>query len=161
MISDGWPAHGRNARLCTQHQSLALRGCFSRSLQRLFTFVHLSDPPCRCVSCQLRCSMKALVFVSEQQLLMIQTSLACFTAEEQAAIESAPSTTAVARQYDALIRRHGPFGPIRHPPPFHEHTSHIGCTLSPGNLAAFPPIHRTCQVLASSGSSRTGQDGYP
>ncbi|KAK0190377.1 hypothetical protein F5146DRAFT_551519 [Armillaria mellea] len=34
---------------------------------------------------------------------------ACFTAEEQAAVDSAPSTAAVARQYDALIRRHGPY----------------------------------------------------
>ncbi|SJL02600.1 uncharacterized protein ARMOST_05931 [Armillaria ostoyae] len=40
---------------------------------------------------------------------MLDTPPACFTAEEQTAVESAPSATAVARQYDALIRCHGPY----------------------------------------------------
>lgn len=70
---------------------------------------------------------------------IIQTPPACFTAEEQAAVESALSTAAVARQYDALIRRHGPY-------PFFLvqlgiHHRFMNTQATSGNVAAFPPIY--------------------
>ncbi len=92
---------------------------------------------------------------------MFQTLPACFTAEEQAAVESVPSTEAVARQYDALIRRHGPY-------PFflvqlgihHRFMNTQTTSVALYRQVTLRHFHQYTldRSPASPGSSRTGQD---